>query len=1506
MDSHIELVEDYRAEVEAEKKKAENFESDLLAIDLERNRLKVENDKLKQSATTPRPPPPVPGSVQAIIDANHDDVNKLCATIIANQRSASAADPGTSRVNPAARYIECNNLEDPAHVTLHDYMSWRHSFELYSIANNIDKEPYSSRKAFVTQKLHIHWRPLIQNGDITWHDTQSLEDMLNAISKYIKDRRHPLLDRRDFLNRTQRSTETHEMFLQHLEELYNCSRYKEELTFPLSEQTFKRMLKRDLFLRGITNNELRKEILKHPLSDLTLEKVKTLAMQLEQATSTSDNLQARKIQAIKFKSQYKRNQKSNAIQRRNATGPLGKAPPSTSQPPTVPSRTGPGPPRPNGKASRQPPKVSFHRACMQTHAFGSGCHAAKLPCEACGTLGHVPGSNYCSKQRPVNSKQNKKSNIRTLRVLEHTDLTSTDCIAVEVAHRRRNKTHKSTWGFLPDTGADVTTANIHDVTDSFGIDPSTLIPVPAVKVFGGKDIPAMGTMPITLAYKGRTIETSCFVFKGRDKPILGKQQLKELGILPEGWPHHDTHAIVQRDHQHDTVSFIKDQGQSTTKARQGPMLWDPRELYRDYPTVFTADEKFRQMKGRPVRITLMDGAIPFKLYKPYTTPLHYEERLRKKLDDMLAKGIIERVPSDEIPVWTAGLVVADKKDSNDIRVTVDLSKLNKYVNRPGFAITVPGDKVKAIPSGMRYFSVFDAKHGYWQVPIDEQSRHLTTFITTTHNLLRYKVLPMGLNLSAAEYGKRVEEALRGLPNTTSVVEDILVFSKTLASHKVHVRQLMERCKKHGIQLNKAKSYLAQEEIDYCGYRLNSTGFTVSPRLSNALADFPRPENKTDLRSLVGMINVFRDFDEAIGTLLRPLTDLQSPKVDFKWTSAQENAFIELRKRLVSPRVLAHFIPDQPLRLECDGSRVGLGFILFQEDRTGKYRVIQAGSRHITPTESRYSVTELELLAACWSLEKARYFCAGAPRLELVTDHRPLVSIINTKTLGDLTTPRIQRLRERLYRYPALMVTYREGKKQVVADALSRRPVDIVSDFDILVEDDVERHVNMCISTTIRELTVNVRAISSDATDDDTDITRSTDSSDLLLSQLKTACQSDSTYRKLHELTETEFPAQKSQLDDDLKPYWTCRDDLSTEGPLVLYKHRTIIPQEMRKAVLERLHASHSGITKTLLRVQGSVFWPKINHQVSDMIKRCPQCQRFRSSNPPEPPLHNVDFENQETAGRFLSLDFFHHDQKEWLVISCNFSGYFHIYKMGHSATANDLIHSIRDWISNFGRPIRIRSDGGPQMDSAAYREFCEQNYIRPSFSSPHVHCSTAEVAVKAAKNILRKTRYKSAEYFNALLEYRSSPRSTTLQSPNSLVYKSLPLTLVPALYEEQQDATATDANARRREAQSRADSYTRHKDDLSPLTIGQPVLAQNTVTKLWDRTGVIVRRERRRRSYEVQMDDGGRLWRNRKLLQPQTSDSPRPDPDDDPPAAEAYPAPTPRRSKRTRRPPNRL
>ena len=88
-------------------------------------------------------------------------------------------------------------------------------------------------------------------------------------------------------------------------------------------------------------------------------------------------------------------------------------------------------------------------------------------------------------------------------------------------------------------------------------------------------------------------------------------------------------------------------------------------------------------------------------------------------------------------------------------------------------------------------------------------------------------------------------------------------------------------------------------------------------------------------------------------------------------------------------------------------------------------------------------------------------------------------------------------------------------------------------------------------------------------EDDEDITKSTVAADLLMEQLKRTAKLDSTYRKLHQLVLTEFPRHKTDLDDDLKPFWPFRDDLSTYGPLVLYKHRIVIPKECQKLILDR-------------------------------------------------------------------------------------------------------------------------------------------------------------------------------------------------------------------------------------------------------------------------------------------------------------------------------------------------
>ena len=67
--------------------------------------------------------------------------------------------------------------------------------------------------------------------------------------------------------------------------------------------------------------------------------------------------------------------------------------------------------------------------------------------------------------------------------------------------------------------------------------------------------------------------------------------------------------------------------------------------------------------------------------------------------------------------------------------------------------------------------------------------------------------------------------------------------------------------------------------------------------------------------------------------------------------------------------------------------------LLQKQPSSEWRILQCGSRHVTPAESRYSATEIELVAVVWSVHKAHLYLAGAD-FELVVDHRPLITILN--------------------------------------------------------------------------------------------------------------------------------------------------------------------------------------------------------------------------------------------------------------------------------------------------------------------------------------------------------------------------------------------------------------------------------------------------------------------------------------------------------------------------------
>ena len=118
--------------------------------------------------------------------------------------------------------------------------------------------------------------------------------------------------------------------------------------------------------------------------------------------------------------------------------------------------------------------------------------------------------------------------------------------------------------------------------------------------------------------------------------------------------------------------------------------------------------------------------------------------------------------------------------------------------------------------------------------------------------------------------------------------------------------------------------------------------------------------------------------------------------------------------LTSAPTLAYFDPTKPTCLCTDASRQGPCFIL-QQQHADAWLIVQAGSRFLSNAESRYAVVELELLAVLWAINKCHIFLAGM-HFTVVTNHHPLIPILNTHRLDEIENPRLQRLKTKIMGY----------------------------------------------------------------------------------------------------------------------------------------------------------------------------------------------------------------------------------------------------------------------------------------------------------------------------------------------------------------------------------------------------------------------------------------------------------------------------------------------------------
>ena len=233
----------------------------------------------------------------------------------------------------------------------------------------------------------------------------------------------------------------------------------------------------------------------------------------------------------------------------------------------------------------------------------------------------------------------------------------------------------------------------------------------------------------------------------------------------------------------------------------------------------------------------------------------------------------------------------------------------------------------------------DVTQGYHQVPLDEESSKLTTFLLPSGRF-RFLRAPMGLSCSSDEFCRLSDKIIEGLPSVRKLVDDILVQAPDLKTVIDRIDSLVERCKSNNFTLSRKKLDIG-ESVEFAGQIISSNG--VQPNLAylQRIRDFPAPKTVAELRSFLGMDNQLSVYHPGIARHTGVLQKLLKKDTAFLWLEDQRAAFDRLKSELISALALNHFDPTWNTRLGTDASRLHrLGFVLMQH-KDDKQRLCNA-------------------------------------------------------------------------------------------------------------------------------------------------------------------------------------------------------------------------------------------------------------------------------------------------------------------------------------------------------------------------------------------------------------------------------------------------------------------------------------------------------------------------------------------------------------------------------------
>lgn len=825
-------------------------------------------------------------------------------------------------------------------------------------------------------------------------------------------------------------------------------------------------------------------------------------------------------------------------------------------------------------------------------------------------------------------------------------------------------------------------------------------------------------------------------------------------------------------------------------------------------------------------------AAPVK-QAPRRIPLAKQEIAAEEIKKMLKAGVIEPSTSP----WASPVVLATKKDGGT-RFCLDYRRLNQLTRKDAYPLPRVEDCFDSL-GGAKWFATMDLCSGYWQVKMAEKDKEKTAFVTR-EGLYQFNVMPFGLSNGPATFERLMEVVLRGLQWKDCLVflDDIITFGRTKEELWERLRKVLGKLRVAGLKLKPKKCHFMKKEVEFLGHVVSESGIRTNEEKIKKVRDCEIPNNVSELRAFLGLCSYYRRFIKDFAKIARPLHQLTSNNVQYKWTEECTEAFESLKQALTSTPILAYPTQSGKFILDTDASQDAVGAVLSQI-QDGQEKVIAYFSKVLSKEERNYCNTRREMLAVIQALKKFHPYVYGRP----VTVRTDNSAVRFCKTMKD-PVGQMARWIAYLDTYD-LDIQHRAGRSHANADAMSRNPCAQCG-----------RHQEGCNTSKVKtEKLKSGKTGRSPEPDIEQTFKKGTEVKRIAAITRKNGQDKEKSSvkkKKIHKKVQPsqsepdwEYPQHvyqqaiqvgwtipdliKLQEDDPdvglimkalkskKKPSWQeisaesfavkclwgqwnrleLRDGLLYRRPLQNEEGedqipQLVVPKVKRSEVLKALHdnpgGGHYGKEKTLSRVRGNYYWPGQKLEIQKYCKMCEAC--FVKSTVPKKNQGKMREYTVGAPGERVSIDILgplprtRRGNTLMLCIIDHFTKWMEVIPIPNQ-TANTVASAfVENWVCRYGAPMQLHSDQGTNFESKVFKRMCSLMGISKTRTTP-LHPQSNGAVERANRTILdglkayaekddQRDWDRQIPYL--MLAYRTAEHSSTGQTPSKVLFgRELPL-----------------------------------------------------------------------------------------------------------------------------------